>query len=60
MIRVFRLRVPGGNAERVVDPLGFRYTGAFTLWMGFDPTDTPMSIRDVGADDIYALTLEQK
>jgi DNA-binding winged helix-turn-helix (wHTH) protein/Tol biopolymer transport system component len=57
---VFRIRVTGGDAERVVDLKGFRYTGAFTLWMGLDPTDTPMLIRDVGTDDIYALSLEQK
>jgi Tol biopolymer transport system component len=57
---VFRVRVSGGNAERVVDLKGFRYTGAFTLWMGLDPTDTPMLIRDIGTYDIYALTLEQK
>jgi Tol biopolymer transport system component/DNA-binding winged helix-turn-helix (wHTH) protein len=57
---VFRVRVTGGNAERVVDLKGFRYTGAFQLWMGLDPTDTPMLLRDVGTDDIYALTLEQK
>jgi Tol biopolymer transport system component len=57
---VFRVRVSGGNAERVVDLKGFRHTGAFTLWMDLDPTDTPMLIRDIGTDDIYALTLEQK
>src|SRR5260370_40264490 len=57
---VFRVRVSSGNAERVVDLKGFRYTGAFTMWMGLDPTDAPMLIRDVGTDDIYALTLEQK
>ena len=57
---VFRIRVSGGNAERVVDLKGFRYTGAFNLWMGLDPTDTPMLLRDVGTDDIYALTLEEK
>jgi Tol biopolymer transport system component/DNA-binding winged helix-turn-helix (wHTH) protein len=57
---LFRARVSGGNAERVVDLQGFRFTGAFTRWMGLDPTDTPMLIRDVGTDDIYALTLEQK
>jgi len=57
---VFRVRVSGGNAERVVDLLGVRHTGALTLWTGLDPTDTPMLLRDVGTDDIYALTLEQK
>jgi Tol biopolymer transport system component/DNA-binding winged helix-turn-helix (wHTH) protein len=57
---VFRVRVSGGAEERVADLKGFRHTGAFTLWMGLDPTDTPMLLRDVGTDDIYALTLEQK
>ncbi|HYW40493.1 MAG TPA: winged helix-turn-helix domain-containing protein [Terriglobales bacterium] len=57
---VFRIRASGGDAERVVDLKGFRYTGAFTLWMGLDPTDTPMLLRDVGTDDIYALTLEER
>jgi Tol biopolymer transport system component len=57
---VFRVRVSGGTAERVVDLKGFRYTGAFNLWMGLDPQDMPLLLRDVGTDDIYALTLEQK
>ena len=57
---VFRVRVSGGNAERVVDLKGFRHSGAFMGWIGLDPTDAPMLIRDVGTDDIYALTLEQK
>ena len=57
---VFRVRISDGAEERVVDLKGFRYTGAFTLWMGLDPEDTPMLIRDVGTDDIYSLTLEQK
>ena len=48
-----------GNAERIVDLKGFRFTGTINLWMGLDPTDT-MLIRDVGTEDIYALTLEQK
>jgi Tol biopolymer transport system component len=57
---VIRVRVSGGDAERVVDLKGFRHTGAFSFWMGLDPTDTPMLLRDVGTNDIYALTLEQK
>ena len=31
-----------------------------TLYKGLDPTDTPMLLRDMGTDDIYALTLESK
>ena len=57
---VYRIRPSGGEAERVVDLKGFRHTGVLSLWMGLDPTDTPMLIRDTGSDDIYAFTLEQK
>ena len=44
----------------MVDLKGFRFTGAVSLWMGLDPTDTPMLLRDTGSDDIYALSLEEK
>ena len=57
---VYRVRVSGGTAERVVDLKGFRFTGALSIWMGLDPTDTPILIRNTGSDDIYSLTLEQK
>jgi len=38
----------------------FRYTGTWGLWLGLDPTDAPLMLRDVGTSDIYALTLERK
>jgi hypothetical protein len=57
---VFRVRISDGVEERVVDLKGFRSTGAFTAWLGLDPNDAPLLIRDVGTADIYALTLEQK
>ena len=57
---VFRVRVSGGAAERVVDLKGFRHTGAVGIWFGLDPQDTPMLLRDVGTDDIYDLTLEER
>ncbi len=57
---VFRVRVSGGTPERVVDLKDFRFTGSIGLWMGLDPQDSPILLRDVGTDDIYALTLEEK
>jgi Tol biopolymer transport system component/DNA-binding winged helix-turn-helix (wHTH) protein len=57
---VFRIRRSGGDSERVVDLKGFRFTGTYAFWMGLDPDDTPMLLRDVGTDDIYALTLDQE
>jgi Tol biopolymer transport system component/DNA-binding winged helix-turn-helix (wHTH) protein len=57
---VFRIRRSGGDAERIVDLKGFRFTGTYAFWMGLDLDDTPMLLRDVGTDDIYSLALEQK
>jgi Tol biopolymer transport system component len=57
---VFRVRASGGNAERVLDLTGFRHTGTVDFWMGLDPDDVPLLLRDVGTDDLYALTLEVK
>ncbi|WP_348264641.1 winged helix-turn-helix domain-containing protein [Telmatobacter sp. DSM 110680] len=57
---VYRVRVSGADAERVVDLKGFRSTGVFTHWMGLDAEDTPLVLHEVGTSDIYALTLETK
>jgi hypothetical protein len=53
---VYRIRVPGGEAELLKD-LKDVHIG---VWLGLDPTDTPLLLRDVGTRDIYALTLEQR
>ena len=57
---VYRIRVKGGDAEKVVDLKNWHMTGRFSQWTGLDPTDAPLSLRDIGSNDIYALTLEQK
>jgi Tol biopolymer transport system component len=54
---VFRVRVSSGTPERVADLKEHQYTGFYTSWMGLDPTDTPIVLRDTGTTDIYALTL---
>ncbi len=57
---VFRIRPSGGQVQCVVDLKGFHPAGVFGYWMGLDPDDVPMLLRDVGGIDIYALDLEQK
>lgn len=57
---VYRIRVANGDVERVIDTKGFRHSGYIGVWMGLDPTDSPMLLRDIGSDDIYALTLETR
>jgi hypothetical protein len=36
------------------------FTGIFGFWLGLDPTDAPLLLRDVGTQIIYALTPERK
>ena len=57
---VYRIHATGGNGERVADLKDWHIAGFNTIWMALDPTDAPLLLRDVGSDDIYALTLEEK
>jgi Tol biopolymer transport system component/DNA-binding winged helix-turn-helix (wHTH) protein len=57
---LFRVPVTGGKPEQIVDLKEWRTAGWFDFWMGLDPTDTPMILRDVGSNDIYALSLNEK
>jgi len=63
-VGVYRLAVQGGKEELVADlPEDFQTlqsTGYYGMWFGLDPTDAPLTLRNVGTDEIYALTLERK
>lgn len=56
---IFRTSIKGGHAERVVDLTNVRETGYVQCWLGLDPNDAPLLLRDIGVDEIYALTLER-
>ena len=58
---IFRIPISGGHEERIVDLKEFRTMGWYAKgWLGLDRTDAPLSLRDAGTDEIYALTLERK
>ena len=57
---VYRIPVAGGKEERVIDIPQWHITGYLGFSMTLDPNDAPLVLRDVGTDDIYALTLEEK
>ena len=57
---MLRVRPSGGKADRVFDLKGFGFASTSGAWMDLDPEDQPMLLRNVGTDDIYALTLEEK
>jgi Tol biopolymer transport system component len=57
---LLRIRVADGKQEMLADLKGARYTGVYSSWMGLDPADAPMMLRDAGTDDIYCLTLQSQ
>jgi eukaryotic-like serine/threonine-protein kinase len=57
---VLRIPVSGGKPELIVDLKDFPYTGTFGPWMGLDPSDTPILLRNMGTTDVFALTLDRK
>jgi DNA-binding winged helix-turn-helix (wHTH) protein/Tol biopolymer transport system component len=57
---LFRIRTHGGTAEKIADLKDFHDAGWLGRYMGLDPTDAPLLLRDVGSEDIYSLTLDQK
>jgi WD40 repeat protein len=57
---VLRIPVSGGKPEMVVDLKDFPWTGTFGPWMGLDPSEAPILLRNVGTTDVFALTLERK
>jgi eukaryotic-like serine/threonine-protein kinase len=55
----FRIRVPDGKPERIVSLAGFQPAGgAFGIWSGLSPDDSPLFVRDASIQEIYALSVD--
>jgi Tol biopolymer transport system component len=53
---LFRVGIGDRNAERFAVMKDFRLApGTFGVWIGWTPDDSPLVLRDVGIQDIYAL-----
>jgi Tol biopolymer transport system component len=55
-----RISVPDGKLDTVVDLSDVHLTGSLVYWFGLDPADNPLTLRDNGTSDIYALTLDRR
>jgi eukaryotic-like serine/threonine-protein kinase len=51
---VFRIRISDRKLEQVADLEGFTPTGYWGDWLGLDPEDSPLMLRDVGQQDVYS------
>ncbi|HZS04308.1 MAG TPA: protein kinase [Blastocatellia bacterium] len=53
---LFRVGIGDHKVERLAIPYSFRRAvGVFGGWTGWTPDDSPLALRDVGTQDIYAL-----
>jgi len=56
---LYRVRVSDHKLEKIVSLKGIRLTiGTFGTWCGLAPDDSPLVLRDVGSQEIYALDLQ--
>jgi Tol biopolymer transport system component len=56
---LYRVRVSNRELEKIVSLRGIRLTiGAIGTWCGLAPDDSPLVLRDVGTQEIYALDLQ--
>jgi DNA-binding winged helix-turn-helix (wHTH) protein/Tol biopolymer transport system component len=53
---LFRLRISDRKIERLASLKNFRLAiGSFGAWVGWAPDDSPLVLRDIGSQEIYAL-----
>jgi Tol biopolymer transport system component len=57
---LYRVRISDHKLEKIVSLKGVRLTiGSEGTWCGLAPDDSPLVLRDVGTQEIYALDLQR-
>jgi serine/threonine protein kinase/Tol biopolymer transport system component len=57
---VFRMRISDSSVERVLNLQDFQPTGYWEDWLGLDPHDAPLLLRDTGLQDVYAFDITSR
>ena len=52
---VMRVRISDHKVETVADLRHFRQAGYWSVWLGMAPDDSPLLLRDIGTQEVYAL-----
>jgi hypothetical protein len=53
---IFRVAVSSHKPEEILSLKDFRLAGTFGAWLSLTPDDDPLVLRDVGPQEIYALS----
>jgi serine/threonine protein kinase/Tol biopolymer transport system component len=56
---VLRVRISDRKVEQVFDLTNLSTTGNIGPWLGLDPDNSPLLLRDIGTQDVYALDWEE-
>jgi Tol biopolymer transport system component len=56
---VLRIRISDHQAEQVVDLKNFLHGGRYGASLALAPDDSPLMLRDIGSQDVYALDWEE-
>ena len=56
---VLRVRISDRKVEQVFDLTNLSTIGNIGPWLGLDPDDSPLLLRDIGTQDVYALDWEE-
>ena len=56
---VLRVRISDHKVEQVFDLTNLSTIGNIGPWLGLAPDDSPLLLRDIGTQDVYALDWEE-
>ena len=56
---VLRIRISDREVEQVSDLTNLPTTGNLGQWLGLDPDDSPLVLRDIGTQDVYSLDWQE-
>ena len=56
---VMRIGISDREVEQVSDLANLPTTGNVGPWLGLDPDDSPLLLKDIGTQDVYALDWEE-
>ena len=59
-LAIYRVRVADRKLERLIDLQNFRrVVDPWVSWMGLTPDGSPLLMRDIGSEEVYALDFEE-
>jgi eukaryotic-like serine/threonine-protein kinase len=55
---LYRVRIADGKLQQIASLKGIRHAPTIADWSGLSPDGSPLMVRDVGSQEIYALDLQ--